>query len=109
MPGAKKDAPEKKVNTEASATPAPPKLSKGMAMLSKMGLKSGEGLGADGSGRTDIINTELYRPGVGLGAEGAKIGDATEEGARATRNEYGDFLAKTKEKARERFEKMSQK
>ncbi|KAJ2902220.1 hypothetical protein MKZ38_000822 [Zalerion maritima] len=92
----------------AAAPPAgPPKMSKGMAMLSKMGLKAGEGLGADGSGRMEIINTDMYRPGVGLGAEGAKIGDAAEEAKRMTKGDYNDFLRKTQDKARERFERLS--
>lgn len=96
------------VGTGKALSPEPPtKMSKGMAMLSKMGLRSGEGLGVDGSGRQAVVATELYRPGVGLGAEGAKVGDAEEEGRRNTEGKYGDFLERTREKARERFEKMA--
>jgi hypothetical protein len=43
---------------------------------------------------------------VGLGAEGGKLGDASEEAARNTRGDFGAFVQKTKERARERFEKM---
>ncbi|XDG07924.1 hypothetical protein ABKA04_007539 [Annulohypoxylon sp. FPYF3050] len=44
--------------------------------------------------------------GVGLGAQGGKIGDATEEATRATKNDYADFVSKAKDKARERYEQM---
>lgn len=84
-----------------------PALSKGAGLLAKMGWNSGSGLGAEGDGRTNIIETMAYTPGVGLGAEGGKIGDAAEEAARATRNDYSDFVAKAKEKAKQRYENMS--
>lgn len=88
-------------------TPSKPAMSKGAGLLAKMGWNTGTGLGAEGAGRTDIIETMAYTPGVGLGAEGGKIGDAAEEAARATKNDYADFVAKAKDKARERYEKMS--
>lgn len=91
----------------AEAPPAKPTISKGAGLLAKMGWSSGEGLGAEGGGRTAIIETTAYAPGVGLGAEGGKIGDAAEEAARATKNDYADFVSKAKDKARERYEKMS--
>ncbi|RYP09476.1 hypothetical protein DL765_008426 [Monosporascus sp. GIB2] len=87
-------------------TPAKPVISKGAGLLAKMGWSTGEGLGAEGSGRTNIIETMAYNPGVGLGAEGGKLGDAVEEAARATKNDYSDFVAKAKDKARERYERM---
>ena len=43
-----------------------PVPSKGAALLGKMGWTAGEGLGAQGTGRTDVIVTELYTQGVGL-------------------------------------------
>ncbi|KAI1818553.1 hypothetical protein GGS20DRAFT_527555 [Poronia punctata] len=87
--------------------PAPkPTTSKGAGLLAKMGWSTGEGLGAEGGGRTAIIETTAYAPGVGLGAEGGKIGDAAQEAARATKNDYSDFVSKAKDKARERYEKM---
>ncbi|KAI1079613.1 hypothetical protein F5B20DRAFT_158141 [Whalleya microplaca] len=89
------------------APPAKPTISKGAGLLAKMGWSNGEGLGAEGGGRTNIIETMAYTPGVGLGAEGGKIGDAAEEAARATKNDYADFVSKAKDKARERYEKMS--
>ncbi|POS87741.1 hypothetical protein EPUL_000780 [Erysiphe pulchra] len=88
---------------EPSPIPAP---SKGAALLGKMGWTAGEGLGVKGTGRTEVINTELYAQGVGLGAVGGKIGDAAEEAQRQTKSTYADFLNKTKDKAKERFENL---
>ncbi|RAL02837.1 putative G-patch domain protein [Aspergillus ibericus CBS 121593] len=79
--------------------------SKGASLLSKMGW-TGAGLGAQGTGMTAPIATEVYAQGVGLGAQGGKLGDATEEAGRNTRNRYEEFLAKTKQQARERYEQM---
>jgi len=84
----------------------PPPPSKGAALLGKMGWTAGEGLGAQGTGRTEAITTELYSQGVGLGAIGGKLGDATEEAARQTKGSYADFLNKTKDKAKERFQSL---
>lgn len=89
-----------------AAAPAKPTISKGAGLLAKMGWNSGEGLGAEGEGRTNLVETLAYNPGVGLGAEGGKLGDAAEEAARATKNDYSDFVAKAKDKARERYERM---
>ncbi|KAH9888650.1 hypothetical protein F4778DRAFT_797008 [Xylariomycetidae sp. FL2044] len=86
----------------SDAAPAKSTVSKGAGLLAKMGWNTGQGLGAEGGGRTNIIETMAYTPGVGLGAEGGKIGDAAEEAARATRNDYADFVSKAKDKARER-------
>ena len=79
--------------------------SKGASLLGKMGW-TGEGLGAQGTGMTAPIATEMYVQGVGLGAQGGKIGDATKEAEANTKGDYNDFLAKTKDKAKERFESM---
>lgn len=82
------------------------KPSKGASLLGKMGWTVGEGLGAHSAGRTAPIATELYVPGVGLGALGGRMGDAAEAADRNTRSSYSDFLEKTKEKAKERFGQM---
>ena len=82
------------------------KKSKGAGMLAKMGWTAGVGLGAEGAGRTEAVATEVYAPGVGLGAEGGRLGDASEEAARNTRGDFGAFVEKTRERARERFERM---
>ena len=80
--------------------------SKGASLLGKMGWAAGEGLGAQGTGMTAPIATDMYVQGVGLGAEGGKVGDAVEEAGRNTKDTYGDFLERTKDKAKERFERM---
>ncbi|TVY81410.1 putative RNA-binding protein [Lachnellula suecica] len=89
---------------EEEGAPIP---SKGAALLGKMGWTAGEGLGAQGTGRTDAITTELYAQGVGLGAQGGKVGDAAEEAHRQTKGTYADFLNKTKDKAKERFDRLA--
>ena len=80
--------------------------SKGASLLGKMGWSSGEGLGAQGTGRTETIATDMYVQGVGLGAQGGRIGDAVDEAGRNTKGGYGEFLERTKDKAKERFERM---
>jgi RNA-binding protein 5/10 len=84
-----------------------PAVSRGAALLGKMGWSAGEGLGAQGTGRTNAIVTELYTQGVGLGAQGGKIGDAVEEAHRQTKGSYADFVSKAKDKAKERFESLA--
>jgi hypothetical protein len=80
--------------------------SKGAALLGKMGYVAGSGLGATGTGLTAPIAQDVYAAGVGLGAQGGKLGDAVEEAERNTKGHYGDFLTKTKDAARERYERM---
>ncbi|KAK2782316.1 hypothetical protein FQN52_000961 [Onygenales sp. PD_12] len=99
---------EKKVEKEIEEAPVPvPAMSKGAALLGKMGWSAGTGLGAEGSGMTAPITTDLYVQGVGLGAQGGKVGDAVQEAGRNTRGRYDEFLEKTKEGARERYERLS--
>ncbi|GIZ38685.1 hypothetical protein CKM354_000209300 [Cercospora kikuchii] len=88
----------------AQQKPTKPSYGKGMAMLQKAGWAEGEGLGA-GGGITAPIEQMSYNAGVGLGHEGAKRGDANEEAERATRGGDG-WVEKTKDLARERFERM---
>ncbi|PLB34888.1 putative G-patch domain protein [Aspergillus candidus] len=98
----------------AKSRPAPPKEpspeveveSKGASLLSKMGWSAGSGLGAQGTGMTAPIATEVYAQGVGLGAQGSKLGDAAEEAGRNTRGRYDEFLQKTRQTARDRYDKM---
>ncbi|KAL2850704.1 rna-binding protein [Aspergillus pseudoustus] len=88
--------------------PSPPveTTSKGASLLSKMGWSAGTGLGAQGTGMTAPIATEVYAQGVGLGAQGGKLGDASEEASRNTRGRYDEFLEKTRQTARQRYEQM---
>ncbi|KAJ5116327.1 G-patch domain protein [Penicillium angulare] len=81
--------------------------SKGASLLSKMGWSEGTGLGAQGTGVTAPIATEIYAQGVGLGAQGSKLGDAVEEAGRNTRGRYDEFLQKTKDTARQRYDQMN--
>ncbi|KAL8652206.1 MAG: hypothetical protein Q9226_004363 [Calogaya cf. arnoldii] len=91
---------------ESKEPEQPPPPSKGASLLGKMGWSAGEGLGAQGTGRTEAIATEMYVQGVGLGAQGGKIGDAVEEAGRNTVGGYAGFAERTRDKAKERFEKM---
>jgi RNA-binding protein 5/10 len=96
-----KSGPSKKEDEESSPVP-----SMGAALLGKMGWTAGEGLGAQGTGRTEAVVAELYSQGVGLGAEGGKLGDAAAEAQRQTKGSYAEFLSKTKDKVKERFERL---
>ena len=100
----KKSATQPEEETTDERAPVP---SKGASLLGKMGWSAGEGLGAQGTGMTAPIATDMYVQGVGLGAQGGKIGDATEEAERNTKGNYGEFLERTKDKAKERFERMA--
>lgn len=86
--------------------PVPPP-SKGASLLGKMGWSAGEGLGAQGTGMIAPVATDMYVQGVGLGAEGGKIGDAAEEAERNTKGGYERFLERTKDMAKERFGRMA--
>ena len=91
-------------NHDDGPAPAP---SKGASLLGKMGWSAGEGLGAQGTGRTAPIATDMYMQGVGLGAQGGKVVDAAAEAEQNTKGDYKGFLKKTKDKAKERYEKMT--
>ncbi|CAZ84419.1 unnamed protein product [Tuber melanosporum] len=94
---------KKKEGPELEPEPALP--SRGAALLGKMGWTSGQGLGASGDGRTEHVIAEMYTQGVGLGMKGAKVGDV-EEVAKGGGGGYNDFVKRTKEKAKERYEGM---
>ncbi|KAL4906771.1 hypothetical protein BDW74DRAFT_166921 [Aspergillus multicolor] len=91
---------------EREPSPTVENTSKGASLLSKMGWSAGTGLGAQGTGMTAPITTEVYAQGVGLGAQGGKLGEASEEAARNTRNRYDEFLEKTRQTARDRYEQL---
>ena len=103
-----KDKPSKsQPPAEAEEQAATSAMSKGASLLGKMGWSAGSGLGAQGTGITAPVATDLYVQGVGLGAQGGKVGDAVEEAGRNTRGRYDEFLEKTKDNARERYERMA--
>lgn len=106
--GSSKPKPAKPVLAKSrSPEPAPqPVMSKGASLLGKMGWSAGTGLGAQGTGVTAPVAQDLYVQGVGLGAQGGKIKDAVQEAERRTRGKYDDFLEKTKEQAKQRYEAM---
>lgn len=101
-----KPAPRKEEKPAAEKTPPPPK-SKGAGMLAKMGWNAGQGLGANGDGRTEVIATHAYQEGVGLGAEGGNLGDAAELAQRKTTNSYAEYVNTVQDKARERYNRMN--
>lgn len=94
------------VTPEKAEVDVPPVVSKGAALLGKMGWSAGEGLGAEGTGIVAPIQTNMYVQGVGLGAQGGKVGDAASEGERNIKDGYKGFLEKTKETAKERFHSL---
>lgn len=110
QPAAQHNRAAKDVGQEASSSKEEESLnlapSKGAGLLAKMGWIAGEGLGAQGTGRTEAIKTELYTQGVGLGAQGGKVGDAAQEAQRQTKSSYADFVSNVKDRAKERFESL---
>jgi hypothetical protein len=90
----------------AAEADGPVVQSKGASLLSKMGYTAGQGLGVSGEGMTAPVNQDVYAAGVGLGAQGGKLGDAVVEAARRTKDDYSGFAEKTRETARERYSRM---
>ena len=91
--------------SDTEREPAAPSYGKGMGMLQKAGWSAGRSLGS-GGGVTAPLEQSLYASGVGLGHESGKLGDAVEEAQRMTKSDRGGFLEKTKEVARQRFERL---
>lgn len=95
------------VKQDTAAAPSkPPASSKGAGMLAKMGWTAGAGLGANGEGRTEVVETNAYQEGVGLGAEGGNLGDAAQRAERRTKSSYADYVNEVQDKARERYNRM---
>lgn len=88
---------------DSASAPAP---SKGASLLSKMGYTPGQGLGASGAGMTAPISQDVYVAGVGLGAQGGRVGDAVEEAEKNTKGDYATWAASVKQGARERYSRM---
>lgn len=103
--GPKQEAKKQEVKNTESPKPA---QSKGAGMLAKMGWAAGGGLGANGEGRTGVIETKAYQGGVGLGAEGGDLGDAAELAQRRTNGTYADYVNSVQDKARQRYSNLGQ-
>ncbi|EJD53376.1 hypothetical protein AURDEDRAFT_180890 [Auricularia subglabra TFB-10046 SS5] len=67
----------------------------GNKLLKKMGWSEGTGLGTDGEGRVDPIETAMFETGAGIGAsKGVEIGKYTG---------YSGYVAKAKDSVRDRY------
>ncbi len=55
---------------------------------------------------TAPISQDIYVAGVGLGAQGGKLGDAVVEAERNTKGRYDDFAERTREGARDRYARL---
>ncbi|CCM06718.1 uncharacterized protein FIBRA_09009 [Fibroporia radiculosa] len=84
-------------------TPPPPPVNPGQdennvgnKLLKMMGWKEGTGLGTDGEGRVDPVQTAIYAQGVGLGAsKGKEVGKYAEG--------YSGYVHMAQDAARERY------
>ncbi|KAL7948385.1 hypothetical protein V8C42DRAFT_248383 [Trichoderma barbatum] len=103
VPADKSASGPQKEQAKAPVQEKAPAKSKGAGMLAKMGWTSGSGLGANSEGRTEGIVTHVYRQGVGLGAEGADLGNAQALGESRTLNKRQDYVDAVNDRARERF------
>jgi len=69
----------------------------GNKLLKKMGWAAGTGLGTDGAGRVDPIETAIFAQGVGLGAsKGKEIGKYADG--------YSGYVIAARDSAKERYE-----
>ena len=105
-PVPQQESSKEKQSSSAPAAAAAPAASKGANLLAKMGWTAGAGLGANGEGRTEAIETNAYQEGVGLGAEGSNLGDAAERAGRQTRGGYAEYVSSVQDRARERYNKL---
>ena len=55
---------------------------------------------------TAPISQDVYVAGVGLGAQGGRVGDAVEEAEKNTKGDYATWAASVKQGARERYSRM---
>lgn len=102
----KADASDEANKSAAAAAPAKPTVqSKAMNMMLKQGW-TGEGLGANGEGRTEVLVTNAYQERAGLGVEGGLLGDASEVAAKNTTKDRKEYSKMAQEKARDRYNQM---
>ncbi|KAK2460530.1 hypothetical protein APHAL10511_007000 [Amanita phalloides] len=93
----------RKHNSEGPPSPPPHPVEPGRdesnvgnKLLKLMGWKEGQGLGTDGEGRVEPIQTAIYAQGVGLGAsKGKEVGKYTEG--------YSGYVHMAQDAARERY------
>jgi hypothetical protein len=92
----------KKRQVEAPRPPTPPvdlandDANVGNKLLKMMGWKAGSGLGSEGDGRVNPIETAVYSPGMGLGAsKGRDIGKYTDG--------FSSYFHMAQDSARERY------
>ncbi|RDX45484.1 hypothetical protein OH76DRAFT_956917 [Lentinus brumalis] len=98
--------PNKRKQSEGPRAPSPPPppppapaqddKNIGNKLLKMMGWKEGQGLGSDGEGRVDPVQTALYAAGAGLGASKPK--DISK-----IANDYSGYVNLAKDAARERY------
>ncbi|KAI0710448.1 hypothetical protein C8T65DRAFT_648399 [Cerioporus squamosus] len=98
--------PNKRKQSEGPRAPSPPPppppapaqddKNIGNKLLKMMGWKEGQGLGSDGEGRVDPVQTALYAAGAGLGASKPK--DITK-----IASDYSGYVNLAKDAARERY------
>ncbi|KAH9921052.1 uncharacterized protein B0H18DRAFT_1022520 [Fomitopsis serialis] len=80
----------------APVEPAKDQNNVGNKLLKMMGWKEGTGLGTDGEGRVDPIQTAIYAQGVGLGASKGKEVGKYDSG-------YAGYVHMAQDAARERY------
>lgn len=93
----------KKRQMEVPPPPVPPPVdlakdeaNVGNKLLKMMGWKAGSGLGSEGDGRVNPIETAVYSPGMGLGAsKGKDIGKYTDG--------FSSYVHMAQDSARERY------
>ncbi|KAL4064306.1 hypothetical protein V8B97DRAFT_1950461 [Scleroderma yunnanense] len=79
-----------------AVAPSKDEANVGNKLLRMMGWKDGSGLGTDGDGRVDPIQTAIYAQGVGLGAsKGKELGKYAEG--------YSGYVHMVQDAARERY------
>lgn len=95
------------VQPAKARSPSPPaQASKGASLMAKMGYNSGSGLGMTGDGMTAPIAQHVYAAGVGLGAQGGKLGDAVEQAEKNTKSDYGEWVNQGRDKFYERYKNL---
>lgn len=82
----------------------------GSKLLAMMGWSRGQGLGAKRDGRTDIVETKIYKPGVGLGSSTPSDTAAHQERASAQTSHvaFSGYVDRAKDRARQRLADRSQ-